>query len=1055
MKLLRLNIIVLILLAVSGVLLWMALPQLLESVAQKQLQSRGLNNVDISISSLSSKQLVVDGIRLSAPDNSWHIDVANIAASFDWRELVNGKVQTISIENLAIEHTPLKLKSKLKDGFILQPLLLTLNQSWKERIPFSKLDVEQLTLRSTQTTPPIEMTARAQVHKQINLLMAEVDFLSSSSQSRSVQLDWQEREGLSIELKPVSQADVAPAFLRIKPVNDDQLVGEFKLDMDGLKHWMSPLTAAASQFTGQFAGQFTGSGIFEAGLNVKELADGNSELVLLGTGRDFQILDFSVDDAQVSINGLLKQADQAFEFTLDGENYLQLNALTVKDIQTEKLRVEPKGSIQFNDGKITAKLESETQILLYDFQQGSFSIQGAVMNWPGEIKFDDNNINVVIAKGGRIIVNEAQAKKFQIAASTTDIEASIHKTPNGFNVELSSSLTNSGQVVFAGITTEEAKAQLAGDLRVNDDQFSFRFAENSSVGANALSAKNWSVDKVVSTLAGTIESSQGFIHWRDANLKLTLEDISVLDYTAADGRFDWTGALKITPDETFIELSSDSAIAINKIDSDVLSVGRVASPLTGSINSSNDFVALTLAPDRTVTADKIKVAGIDINQAKLRPDQQDILTLKNTDDSWSISSNNWRANVTPFAWQQYPITPETMSVNFDVTGNKNNAWSARSRVTTEGVTTQLDEREITLLDIASDINTNGKSATANTEFSMIPDIGRIHSALDYQIAEKKGEITFDTASIDLGERQLAVSDFWQPWPYEFDLVAGIINVDGQVQWDSSGEKTNTQIETNLSIEQGGGFFREILFSGLSADLPLNVHPSINTLHSAKVNIDQIDFGLPISNARATVSLHESNDGPLPGLMIGEVSAGFLGGEIKSDKVQLDFNRDQYHFMMNVESLDIEEMMRLQEFEGLAASGKINGRIPVDVRADGVYIEQGEVYALNPGGRINYVPEGGTESIEDAAPGTEIVFQALRDFRYDVMTADTFYSPDGNLQLQMHLEGTSPELKTSRLVHVNINLEQNVLSLLRSLRLVDGLNEKLDERVRERYEKIRQ
>ncbi|MDH3694919.1 MAG: hypothetical protein OER96_10155, partial [Gammaproteobacteria bacterium] len=445
--------IVLILLAVGGVLLWMALPQIFESFAQKQLQSRGLSNVDISISSLSSKQLVADGIRLSAPDNSWHINAANVAASFDWREIVNGKTQVISIEKLAIDHTP--LKSESNNGFTLQPLLLLLNQSWQEPIPFSILDIEQLTLRSTQTTLPIEITARAKIIKQIDTLVTEIDFLSSGGQSRSVQLDWRENESLSLEFAPVSQANVAPAFLRIKPVNNDQLVGEFKVDMDGLRQWMSPLTAAASQFTGR--------GIFEAGLTVKELADGNSELALLGTGREFHILDFSVDDTQVSINGLLKQADHAFELTLDGENYLQLNTLSAKDFEAENLRVEPKGSIKFNEGQIAAQLESETQILLSDFKQGSFSIKDAVMNWPGEVKFNENNINVVVSKGGRIVANGAQAKKIQIAASTTDLEASIHKTANGFNVQLHSSLTNLGQVVFAGITTEEANARLAGD----------------------------------------------------------------------------------------------------------------------------------------------------------------------------------------------------------------------------------------------------------------------------------------------------------------------------------------------------------------------------------------------------------------------------------------------------------------------------------------------------------------------------------------------------------------------------------------------------------------
>ena len=64
-----------------------------------------------------------------------------------------------------------------------------------------------------------------------------------------------------------------------------------------------------------------------------------------------------------------------------------------------------------------------------------------------------------------------------------------------------------------------------------------------------------------------------------------------------------------------------------------------------------------------------------------------------------------------------------------------------------------------------------------------------------------------------------------------------------------------------------------------------------------------------------------------------------------------------------------------------------------------------------------------------------------------------YQPDGTLNVQFHIEGKSPSLDTNRPVHLNINSEQNVLSLLESLKYTQGLNDELDQRLKEQLESI--
>ena len=72
------------------------------------------------------------------------------------------------------------------------------------------------------------------------------------------------------------------------------------------------------------------------------------------------------------------------------------------------------------------------------------------------------------------------------------------------------------------------------------------------------------------------------------------------------------------------------------------------------------------------------------------------------------------------------------------------------------------------------------------------------------------------------------------------------------------------------------------------------------------------------------------------------------------------------------------------------------------------------------------------------PGMDIAAKALQDYRYTFLKSSVTYEPDGRLLLGLELQGKSPKLNTSRPVHVNLNVEQNVLKLLKSLSIVEQI-----------------
>ena len=152
----------------------------------------------------------------------------------------------------------------------------------------------------------------------------------------------------------------------------------------------------------------------------------------------------------------------------------------------------------------------------------------------------------------------------------------------------------------------------------------------------------------------------------------------------------------------------------------------------------------------------------------------------------------------------------------------------------------------------------------------------------------------------------------------------------------------------------------------------------------------------------------------------------------------------------VNGLDISEIVKLQQLEGLSATGRLDGYIPVTITTNGVKITEGKIVAQKQGGQIHYRPEGGTAEMEKSAVGSEFVFRIIEDLKYDSLNIDVNYQENGELDMKLAIKGKSPKVDTNRPIHFNLNLQQNVLKLLEGLRYAEGLSEKIDKNAQKHF-----
>jgi hypothetical protein len=81
-------------------------------------------------------------------------------------------------------------------------------------------------------------------------------------------------------------------------------------------------------------------------------------------------------------------------------------------------------------------------------------------------------------------------------------------------------------------------------------------------------------------------------------------------------------------------------------------------------------------------------------------------------------------------------------------------------------------------------------------------------------------------------------------------------------------------------------------------------------------------------------------------------------------------------------------------------------------------------------------------VTQANANMEAVLQALNNFQYNVLQVGAEYIEDGTLQLKARLEGKNPDQKKSPPIHLNLTVQENIPALLKSLRLVNGVEDSM-------------
>jgi len=271
-------------------------------------------------------------------------------------------------------------------------------------------------------------------------------------------------------------------------------------------------------------------------------------------------------------------------------------------------------------------------------------------------------------------------------------------------------------------------------------------------------------------------------------------------------------------------------------------------------------------------------------------------------------------------------------------------------------------------------------------------------------------------------------------------------------WDFGGEVkvhgAEGQPEHKLSVEilEFGGRYKKTAMAGLNANAVLAIDNGVYTTKDAQARIDLLHIGFPVKNIEARFQLAQHGWKPI--VRIKKLTAELLGGRARSDPFQLDPGKDKHRFVVQLEGIGLNDILQLEQQQDLRGSGKLDGRIPIEITHDGIHVAQGKLSAREPGGGINYSPTEKVLALAKTNASVKMIVDALGNFQYHKMDVTSDYKPSGDLVLKVRLEGKNPDWKAGQPVNLNLSVEENIPTLLRSLQL----SGEITERIRERYQK---
>ncbi|QIL89570.1 hypothetical protein GNX18_07225 [Microbulbifer sp. SH-1] len=269
-----------------------------------------------------------------------------------------------------------------------------------------------------------------------------------------------------------------------------------------------------------------------------------------------------------------------------------------------------------------------------------------------------------------------------------------------------------------------------------------------------------------------------------------------------------------------------------------------------------------------------------------------------------------------------------------------------------------------------------------------------------------------------------------------DIVGGKLQADARIHWPESGKS-----QFQLGFIDTAFQYNDSFAVGVNTEIALQQNDgNWVTIKPVPVSVKSVDTGIAVTNVNFLLSLAENGD-----LTLRNISAELLEGALTAENLYWNLSGEERHSHLQFTGLSLGALAKEMESTNFAASGLIDASIPITTDRQGVTVDNGTVQSRPPGGRLRYYGAF-SPGMLGSNPQLKLLAGALEDYNYRDISGTMSYPLSGDLQLNLKLTGRSAAIDANRDLIINLNLENNIPSMLRSLQASRDVTDVLERQV---------
>ena len=307
----------------------------------------------------------------------------------------------------------------------------------------------------------------------------------------------------------------------------------------------------------------------------------------------------------------------------------------------------------------------------------------------------------------------------------------------------------------------------------------------------------------------------------------------------------------------------------------------------------------------------------------------------------------------------------------------------------------------------------------------------------YRMHERRGGVKVTVPSWTITEQGLQPQTLLPILKGLITHVSGAVGGEAQINWAENRMSSSAKFQLdNLAF---GTTPAEV--AGLNGEITLEDLINLKSAGPQTLTVGLIDAGIPL--LAGEISLTLPGEGAVH---INRAVWPLAGGRFDIIDLNIPAGGMPDVIIGNIKDMDATVLARSIDIDGLEASGKLSGSVPIRITDKGPVIDDARIWSHN-GGVLKFHSKVAVESLKQSGEMAELLAKALSDFRFNDLQISMDGPLSGDITAKAKIKGANPALYEGKRIELNVTLQGALRDLIQSASVINDLPETIRDRVR--------